>query len=155
MNNENEEVWRMGKVHELLYFGKCSWKLQGAHHPWWNCVQEITKFKQQTGTKFTKLLTSSIASRLSINRKDLTFYSSIDSPFDEFHGIDGFIIWWTSHEKAVGRIVTFDITLKEEKEYKADILISPQKLNSFKILVSEITGCLIKPKPKIFEAWKN
>jgi len=140
-----------GKIHERVYLGNCRWKVSDEFWGWWDCVSEITKYRQQTGTCFTKELTTQISQILMTNKSNITLYSCLDTPMDKYHGVDCFIIWWGSLRQESGRIVTLDITLKEEKpSHKADILVTPSKLCNFRELVQEIIGHLTKTSPRIF-----
>lgn len=141
----------IGKIHEQLYLGTCRWKMdENIHHDWWTCVKEITKFRQQTGTFFTKQLTTQISQILMTDKSRVVLYSCLRTPMDTFHGVDAFIVWWGSGRQESGRIVTLDITLKNEKEYRTDVLIPPQKLCNFRGLVQEVVGHLTKNPPKIY-----
>lgn len=139
-----------GKIHERVYLGGCRWNAPKEFVSWWQCVKEITTFRQQTGTLFTKELTTQISQILMTGKGNVVLYSSLDTPMDVFHGVDCFIIWWGSGRQESGRIVTMDLTLREEKSYKADVLITPQKLGNFRELVQEVVGHLTKNPPRIF-----
>ncbi len=68
---------------------------------------------------------------------ELEFYTSLDSPFDTYHGVDAFFLFR-------GRLVTLDITANLHKEeHKADVVVPFDTKGNFRgnlqRIVEEIT----------------
>jgi len=134
---------KIGKIHEELYFGKCPLKCNGEYMQWWECVGKIVKKGEPEKNKFTRYLCEKIS--FTAKTKNVSFFSSINSPLDLYHGIDGFIIIWKNWKHINGRITTLDITLRESKpEFKSDFLVTPKDLLNINLLVKEITDSLEK-----------
>ncbi len=141
----------VGKIYERSFFGKCPWQSED-YESWWECVRRIIKTGDQPGTDFTKIFCKEIAWRLGYNDNDnvIEFFSAVDSPLDRYHGIDGFVVMWLSEEHDNAKIVTLDITLKPEKDYKSDFLITPQVLGKIHLLITNIVLGLRKSKKRVF-----
>ena len=65
-----------------------------------------------------------MASRLPNGAMELEIYVSTRTPFDYWHGVDMFLMYYN-------HIVTFDLTVQHKKDhYKADYLITRENILS-------------------------
>jgi len=74
----------------------------------------------------------------------LGLFSAVGTPFDQFHGVDGFFVFQ-------GTVVTIDVTLNPHKDdWKSDLIVHPNDLESetaLQILARKIVSLLQSKKP--------
>jgi hypothetical protein len=126
----------MGKIHEKIYLGESLCK-KTEHKLYYECLKDVFNCGETEDTEFTKMLKEVLSEELSV---DIKGYCSLDTHLDNYHGVDYFITLKTVTNTFI--IITFDISLYEKDEWKADFLISPNTLNNFQVFVEKVVDAI-------------
>jgi len=121
-----------GHLFEEKVLGHCTVTFSG--HMKWRDAKEFAKQNQPANkARIASLLERKVRFRLG---KEVVFYTAVGTPFDYYHGVDGFF-------EFDGKVVTVDTTLNKEKRHaKADIIIRMSDVRDIDALADKIaTTC--------------
>lgn len=123
-------LYSTGREFEKTIFGKCLWEKDWLiYTPKRECVQEIIK-KGESETPTILFIKKFVQKRL---KRKVKVYSSLKSPLDLWHGIDGFFICGK-------HIITIDATLNREKtKKKTDLFIRQSDMEDPYKIINKIT----------------
>jgi len=146
---DKQQMLSAGKVFEKKLLGECPLKIGGFMYFVDSIKLIITatrrlQLKEDRYTEFVKEFINVLSKKLSCNNKNIEFFSALETPLDNYHGVDGFFVFWKNSKKNICRFATIDVSLRQKVSFRANFLVTDRDIIEKKAI--EIANYLKKNK---------